>query len=415
MKILNIHARQILDSRGNPTLEVEVETRGGQGRASVPSGASTGTHEAVELRDNRKEFLGKGVLTAVQNVNVIIAKKLFGKECSRQAELDHLLITLDGTQQKSRLGANALLGVSMAACRAAANGRLYRYIGKLAGNNEFILPVPFCNVINGGKHAGNNLPIQEFMIAPVGAKKFSDGMRMVAETYHLLKDIIQKRYGKQAANVGDEGGFAPPLDDGRQALNLLAKAIEEAGYQKEMKIAIDAAASSFYNRGIYALQRQYSAELLSSYYLDLVKKYPVISLEDPFAEDDVEAFQRFMKKAATVHLQVIGDDLLVTNPERIQMAVEGNLCNALLLKLNQIGTVTEALQAAQLAMKNGWKVMVSHRSGETEDTFIADLAVGLGCGQIKAGAPCRGERTAKYNRLLQIEEELGKHARYARL
>ncbi|HLD06922.1 MAG TPA: phosphopyruvate hydratase [Candidatus Nanoarchaeia archaeon] len=413
MKITRVSGRQILDSRGNPTVEAEVCTKNAIGRAAVPAGASTGKHEAVELRDGRKEFLGRGVLTAVQNINTIIARRLVGKECARQEELDHLLAAIDGTPNKGRLGANAILGVSMAACRAAGNSRLYAYIGRLAGNREFVLPVPFCNVINGGKHAGNSLPLQEFMIAPVGAKRFSEGMRMVAETYHLLKGIIQKRYGRQAANVGDEGGFAPPLENAGQALNLLVKAIEEAGYGSEMKIAIDAAASSFYSRGIYALQRQYSAELLSGYYLDLVKKYPIISLEDPFAEDDSDAFQRFMRKAGD--LQVVGDDLLVTDPARIRMAIEGKLCNALLLKLNQIGTVSEALQAAQLAMKGGWKVMVSHRSGETEDTFIADLAVGIGCGQIKAGAPCRGERTAKYNRLLQIEEELGKKAKYARL
>jgi len=320
------------------------------------------------------------------------------------------MIDTDGTANKSNLGANAILAVSLAVAKASGN-ILYKRLEKLI-KKRLTMPIPFCNVINGGKHAGNALLIQEFMIAPVRAKSFSEAIRMNAETYHLLKEIIRKKYGRAAVNVGDEGGFAPQIDDARTALNLLVKAIEEAGYNKMIKIAIDFAASTYYNKGIYALKRQYSAELLTNYYLELIKKYPIISIEDPFAEDDFDAFKKITSKTK---IQIVGDDLLVTNKERIKLAIENKLCNALLLKLNQIGTLTEAIEAAQLAMKNGMNVMVSHRSGETEDTFIADLSVALGCGQIKAGAPCRGERTAKYNRLLRIEEELGNKGRYANI
>ena len=388
---------------------MDVHTNVSFGRASVPSGASTGKYEAVELRDNNKKYLGKGVLKAVDNVNKIIAKKIIGKDARRQKSIDKLMIDLGG-KNKEKLGANAILAVSLAIARASGDV-LYKRLGKLIGN-KFVMPIPFCNVINGGKHAGGNLKIQEFMIAPVGAKSFSEAIRMNSEVYHILKKIIQKRYGKSSVNVGDEGGFAPTIEDARQALNLLVKAIDEAGYNKKIKIAIDFAASEYYNKGIYSLKRQYSAELLMNYYMELIKKYPIISFEDPFAEDDFSAFQKLTKKTK---IQVVGDDLLATNKERIKMAIENKLCNALLLKVNQIGTLTEAIEAAQLATKAGWKIMVSHRSGETCDTFIADLVVALGCGQIKSGAPCRGERTAKYNRLLRIEEELGKKVKYAKV
>ena len=410
IRITKIKARQVLDSRGEPTVEAEVHTNVSVGIASVPSGASKGIYEALELRDNNKKYLGRGVLKAVDNVNKIISKKLIGMDCRKQKEIDRLMLDLDGTKDKSRLGANAILAVSLAVVKASAKNSLYKRLGKLTGN-KFVMPIPFCNVINGGKHSEGNLKIQEFMIAPM-AKSFSEAIRMNTETYHILKEIIKKKYGRAAANVGDEGGFAPQIDDAKTALNLLVKAIEEAGYNKKIKIAIDFAASEYYNKGIYSLKRQYSSEMLANYYLELVKKYPIISFEDPFSQDDFDAFQKITSKSK---IQIIGDDLLATNKERIKIAIENKLCNALLLKVNQIGTLTEAIEAAQLAMKNNWKVMVSHRSGETEDTFIADLAVALGCGQIKAGAPCRGERTAKYNRLLRIEEELGRKAKYAKI
>lgn len=375
----------------------------------MPSGASTGKHEAVELRDNNKKYLGKGVLKAVENINKIISKKIIGKDARKQKSIDKLMVDMAG-ENKSKLGANATLAVSLAVARASGK-QLYKRLQRLTGN-KFLMPIPFCNVINGGKHAGNALNIQEFMIAPVGASSFSEALRMNTETYHILKKIIQKKYGKSAVNVGDEGGFAPPIDDARQALNMLVKAIDEAGYNKKIKIAMDCAASEFFSKGIYSLKRQYSPELLTSYYLELIKKYPIISIEDPFAEDDFDSFQKFRKKTK---IQIVGDDLLVTNKDRIKMAIENKLCNALLLKVNQIGTLTEAIEAAQLAFNNNWNVMVSHRSGETSDDFIADLSVALGCGQIKSGAPARGERTAKYNQLLRIEEELGKKAVYAKL
>ena len=411
IKITKVKARQIIDSRGNPTIEVDVHTNVSFGRASVPSGASKGKYEALELRDNNKKYLGKGVLKAVDNVNRIIAKKIQGIDCRAQEKIDNLMIKLDGTSNKSKLGANAILAVSLAIARAASGNCLYRYLSKLTGNSKFLMPIPFSNVINGGRHAGNALKIQEFMIAPVGARTFSDAIRMNSETYHTLKNIINKKYGKTATNVGDEGGFSPNIDDARTALNLLEKAIEEAGYNKKIKIAIDFAASEYYNKGIYSLNRQYSSEILTNYYMELLKCYPIISFEDPFSQDDFDAFQKITSKTK---IQIVGDDLLATNKERIKTAIKNKLCNALLLKLNQIGTLTEAIEAAKLATKAGWNIMVSHRSGETEDTFISDLAVALGSGQIKAGAPCRGERTAKYNQLLRIEEELGK-ARYANI
>lgn len=420
--IQNIHARQILDSRGNPTIEVEMVSQRGTVRASDPSGASTGAHEAMELRDKARAFHGKGVLRAVQSVNKIIRPALLGK-IPDQTSVDNTLLFLDHTQNKSRLGANALLGVSMAACRLAAlekNKLLYEHIASLAQARP-LLPVPFANILNGGRHAAGGLAIQELMIAPIGARTFAQATQMIVETYDELKALIAHRYGKQWTLVGDEGGFAPPIKDVFEALNLLEEAVHRAGYKKSVKIAIDAAASEFYNAKTrkYMVGREMNAEKLTNYYWTLLEDYPIISLEDPFAEDDFDSWKNFMQhvhdkkiKKLQQPFQIVGDDLLVTNIKRIEIALEKGLCNALLLKVNQIGTVTEAISAAKVAMHYGWNVMVSHRSGETEDSFIADLAVGLGCGQIKLGAPCRGERTAKYNQLLRIEEALGKKARY---
>ncbi|MCP3683052.1 MAG: phosphopyruvate hydratase [bacterium] len=408
-KIKRVYAREVLDSRGKPTVEAEVYAGKTFGRAIVPSGASTGTHEAVELRDNDKRFQGNGVLKAVNNINKTLSKKIVGMDCTKQTQIDKKLIDADATKNKSKLGANAILAISMANARAAANTKGIQLF-ELLGKKKFILPVPFCNVINGGKHAAGDLKMQEFMIAPVKAKSFKDAIRMSAETYHILKKVIAKKYGKTAVNVGDEGGFAPNLKNATEALNILEKAIDIAGYKGKMKIAMDCAASEFYSQGVYNLERKYSASKLVDYYLDLVKSYPIISIEDPFNEDDFKSFADLTKESK---IQIVGDDLLVTNTNRIKKAIKAKSCNCLLLKVNQIGTLTEAMDAANMAIKNKWKVMVSHRSGETEDSFIADLSVALACGQIKSGAPCRSERLAKYNQLIRIEESLGKKARYA--
>jgi len=406
-KITKIKAREILDSRGNPTIEVDVYTNKFFAREAVPSGASTGIHEAVELRDGTKRYMGKGVQYAVNNVNNIIAKKLAGMDVREQKDIDKLMIELDGTHNKARLGANAILGVSLACARCSAVSQevpLYKLLG---GKN--VLPIPFMNIINGGKHADNKLSFQEFMIAPK-AKTFAESLRIGSETYQMLKKVIHKHYGKASTNVGDEGGFAPNLKTETEALHLLIETIESLGHQKEIKIAIDAAASEFYKRGKYNIDgREIEAHKLMEIYDSLIRDYPIVSLEDPFAQDDFLAWSDFMKKT---RIQVVGDDLLVTNPTRIGMAVDRKLCNALLLKVNQVGTLTEAMTAAKIALDNKWHVMVSHRSGETTSSFISDLVVGIGCGQIKAGAPCRGERLEKYNQLLRIEEELGKSAKY---
>jgi len=370
-------------------------------------------YEALELRDKTKHYYGRGVMTAVHHVNNILAKKLLGRDVTDQRGLDEAMITVDGTDNKARMGANAILGVSLAVSRCAAGVKqvpLYAYLGK-----GKVLPVPFSNFINGGRHAEGSLKIQEFMVAPVKAKSFEDATRIVSETYHALREIVSNKYGKAAVLVGDEGGFAPPLYDPHDAISLLNKAVYEVGYQDQVRLAIDAAASEFYDRKVqkYAVEQKklLEREELLEYYLNLIKTYHIISLEDPFDQDDHYAFQELMKKTK---IQIVGDDLLVTNPERIKEAVRQKLCNSLLLKVNQIGTLTEAYEAAGLAVRAGWKVMVSHRSGETEDAFIADLAVALGCGQIKLGAPCRGERTAKFNQLLRIDEELGKRAVYGK-
>jgi enolase len=413
-EIEKIHAREILDSRGNPTVEVDVFTCCGFGRAAVPSGASTGVHEALELRDGGDRYGGKGVLKAVKNVNEVIAPELIGANASAQREIDEIMIEMDGTPNKSSLGANAILGVSLGTAKAAACSvgmPLYKYLG---GVNTTCLPVPSFNVLNGGKHAGNELSIQEFMIEPVGAKNFSEGLRMAAETYHALGKILQGRYGVGATNVGFEGGYAPPLNKTHDALDAIMSALDVSGYSEEIKIGLDAAASSFYVDGGYSVDgdRLSPGELLD-YYVDLVSTYPIILLEDPFEED---AFDDFAKLTAKLpETIIVGDDLYVTNVKRLAKGIQMCSTNALLLKLNQIGSVSEAFDAARMSFRSGWKVMASHRSAETEDSALADVAVALGCELLKTGAPARSERTAKYNQLLRIQEELGTAAAYARV
>ncbi len=405
-----VRAREILDSRGNPTVEVEIVTEGGiQGSAAVPSGASTGICEAVELRDGGKRFGGKGVTKAVDVVSKKIQPRIRGMDVRQQKEIDSAMIALDGTKNKAKLGANAILGVSLACARAAAASeglRLYEHIDGKAS----LLPIPFFNVINGGKHAGSQLEFQEFMIAPVGANSFHDALRMGVEVYQTLKAQLQKSYGKAAINVGDEGGFAPPISTPDDALEALVKAIGDAGYSSEVKIGLDVASSTFYNDDKYTVTgKKYNTGELIEYYRELVAEYPIVSIEDPLQEEDYEGFVEATK---LIPIQIVGDDLFVTNPKRLVRGIEMGACNALLWKVNQIGTLTEALEAAALAMRNKYNVMASHRSGETEDNWVADLSVGIGCGQIKSGAPARGERTAKYNQLLRIEEWLGAKARY---
>jgi enolase len=407
-KIQKIKAREILDSRGNPTVEVDLFTAGGMARAAVPSGASTGTNEALELRDGGKRYGGKGVQKAVDNVNKLIARHVHGRDVRLQGELDEALIELDGTENKDKLGANAILGVSMAACRAAAMGKgvpLFVHIAGISGNKNMVLPVPSMNVINGGAHAGSSLAVQEFMIQPF-ADTFKEALRMGAETYQVLKGIVKEKHGKSAINVGDEGGFAPAIQDTEEAISLIMKAIEQAGYHGKIMLALDSAASGFYKDAAYHIDgKKLSTGGMVDYYAALAGKYPIISFEDPFEEEDWRGFTQLTQKVGQ-KVTVIGDDLLVTNVKRIRKAVEMEACNGLLLKVNQIGTVSEAIEAAKYAMQNKWKVMVSHRSGETEDSFIADLVVGLGTGLLKTGAPCRSERNAKYNQLLRIEEEM---------
>ncbi|MFA5077336.1 MAG: phosphopyruvate hydratase [Candidatus Micrarchaeia archaeon] len=402
----------MLDSRGNPTVEAEVKTQGAFARAIAPSGASTGVHEAHELRDGGKRFLGKGVLNAVQNVNGIIAPELIGMEVSEQQKIDKKMIALDGTGNKSNLGANAMVAVSMAAMKAAACEKKKQVYQHLGGN---ILPVPMMNILNGGKHAGNSLAIQEFMIIPKWPRSFRNAMEMASETYHVLGKRLEKKYGAGARNVGDEGGFAPNLKDCACALEEIISAVEEAGYGNEIGIGLDAAASSFYDAksGKYFIDgRRLDSGALMDYYAEIVPKYRIISVEDPFHEEDFGSFAAMTAKLGA-KVQIVGDDLLVTNPERLGVAVKRKAVNALLLKLNQIGTVSESMKVAEMCRKNNIRVVVSHRSGESEDSFIADFAVGIGAGQIKAGAPARGERTAKYNQLLRIEED--RHAVMARV
>jgi len=416
VKITGVSARQVLDSRGNPTVEAQIALGSAIGSAIVPSGASTGIHEALELRDGLSAFGGKGVLKAVNNIKRKITPKIINKNFSSGKEFDEFLLSLDGTVNKSRFGENAILSLSMAFRRALADKQglgLFQVLANEFSNKKLTLPVPFSNVINGGVHAGNELEMQEFMIAPIKAKSFSEGVQIVSETYHLLKKTIQKKYGKNATNVGDEGGFAPPVKDARQALNLLTKAISESGYEKELAIAMDPASSEFYNkRSKTYLTKKLSSDKLQKYYESLLSNYNIVSLEDPFEQDDFDAWKKITKKNGRKY-QIVGDDLTVTNPARVGLSVDQKLCNALLLKVNQIGTITESLTSARIALDAGWNVMVSHRSGETEDSFIADLTVGLGTGQIKLGAPARSDRVAKYNQLLRIEEFLGRKAKYA--
>lgn len=414
-EIKSIRARWVLDSRGNPTVEATVSTARHSASAIVPSGASTGLHEAKELRDGGKAFAGNGVEKAVANVNKKISKKLHGFDVTEQRAIDEAMMELDGTKNKSKLGANAILAVSLACAGTAAKELgvpLYQRIGVLAKNRNFSLPVPCMNIINGGVHAGNDLDVQEFMLAPIRAKSFSEAVRICSEIYHLLKMLLKDKHGAQAVNVGDEGGFAPPISSATNALDFMENAVSELGYSRKVKFALDVAASELYDeqRNSYMFEgKPRSAEWMLDFYDDISSDYPIFSIEDPFSQDDWDSFVTLTHGLGT-KFQVVGDDLLVTSPERIGRAIAVKAANALLLKVNQVGTLTESIDASRLAMKNSWNVMVSHRSGETEDTFIADLAVGLGCGQIKAGAPCRGERTAKYNRLLHIESEMKRPA-----
>jgi len=432
--IVSVKAREIFDSRGNPTVEVDLLTEYHLFRAAVPSGASTGIYEALELRDGDKaRLLGKGVLKAVANVNDKLAPRLIGMDVTQQRLIDETMVQVfDGTVNdwgwsKSKLGANAILAVSMAVCRAGAASMqipLYEYIANIAGKptDRFVMPVPCFNVINGGSHAGNRLACQEFMICPLGASTFKEALIIGAEVYHTLKSVIKKKYGQDACNVGDEGGFAPSVQDNNEALDVLMQALKDSGHESKVKIATDVAASEFYIDGKYDLDfknpngsppaMKKTAEEMIQYYKDWVSKYPFCSIEDPFDQDDWPAYSKMMKEMGK-DIQIVGDDLLVTNTKRIAKALDVAACNALLLKVNQIGSITEAIDAAKLSMRNGWGVMVSHRSGETEDSFIADLVVGLRAGEIKTGAPCRSERLAKYNQLLRIEEELGPKCTYA--
>ena len=413
-KIKKILAREILDSRGNPTVEVDVVLDNGiLGRAAVPSGASTGSKEAVELRDGDKgRYLGKGVLKAVNNVNKIIAPELSGKDPSEQIEIDNFMIKLDGTENKGKLGANAILGVSIAVAKAAAQNAglsVFKYLG---GDDARRLPVPFFNILNGGKHADNNVDIQEFMIAPIGAKSFNEALRMGAETYHNLKAVLKAK-GLSAA-VGDEGGFAPNLSSNEEAIQVIITAIEKAGYKpgQDISIVLDPAASEFYQEGKYILKADNSrltSEEMVTYYDNLISKYPIISIEDGLAEDDWEGWKLLTEQLGK-KIQLTGDDIFVTNPKIVAEGISQGIANSVLIKLNQIGTLTETLETVAMAKKAGYTCMFSHRSGETEDSFLADVAVATNAGQLKTGAPARSERLAKYNQLLRIEEELGDRA-----
>lgn len=411
---MHVFAREILDSRGNPTVEAEVFLDdGAHGIAGVPSGASTGAHEAHELRDGGDRYGGKGVQKAVKNVNEEIADALAGIEADDQRLLDKAMIELDGTDNKSRLGANAILGVSIAAAKAAAESAglpLYRYIG---GPNAHILPVPMMNIVNGGEHADSGVDVQEFMIAPLSAESFAEALRMGAEVYHSLKSVINAK--GLSTGLGDEGGFAPSVDSTRAALDLIVEAIEKAGFKpgEDVALALDVASSEFFEDGVYKFEGgEHSAEEMAKVYEELIAEYPIVSIEDPLQEDDWEGYANLTKTIGD-KVQIVGDDFFVTNPERLARGIKEHAANALLVKVNQIGTLTETFDAVDMAHRAGYRTMMSHRSGETEDTTIADLAVALGCGQIKTGAPARSERVAKYNQLLRIEEELGDAAVYA--
>ena len=416
-KIKNVHAREILDSRGNPTVEVDVRLESGiVGRAAVPSGASTGEHEAVELRDaHPSRYLGKGVRKALENVNTTIAGLLVGSDATDQTAIDRTLIDLDGTTNKGRLGANAILGVSLAVARAAAShlGQpLYRYIG---GANAMELPLPMMNILNGGSHADNNVDIQEFMIMPTGAPSFSEALRMGVEIFHNLKGVLRERDYSTA--VGDEGGFAPDLESNEEALLVIMEGIERANYSPgaDVMLALDPASSEFYNDGAYRLQAEAkpnkSSEEMVDFYAELTEKYPIISIEDGLAEDDWDGWE-MLTRAIGDKVQLVGDDLFVTNTNRLQRGIDQGIANSILIKLNQIGTLTETLSAIELAKKSNYTAVISHRSGETEDTTISDVAVATNAGQIKTGSLCRTDRTCKYNQLLRIEEELGEQGRF---
>lgn len=417
--IANIHARQILDSRGNPTIEVDVVTDNGfLGRAAVPSGASTGKHEAVELRDgDKKTYMGRGVLQAVKNVNEVIADQLIGVEVVKQAYIDDLLIKIDGTENKAKLGANATLAVSMAVAKAAAeesNLPLYRYLG---GVNATVLPMPLMNILNGGAHADNKIDFQEFMIVPIGASSFSEGLRWGVEIFHTLKTVLKKK--GFSTNVGDEGGFAPDIQSNEEAIEIVLQAIEAAGYKagEQIGIAMDAASTEMYDEAKKTYKfykssgKTISSDEMVAYWADWVKKYPIVSIEDGMAEDDWDGWKKHTESVGS-KCQLVGDDLYVTNVKRLQEGINKGIANSILIKVNQIGTVTETINAVQLAQTNGYTSIMSHRSGETEDTTIADLAVALNCGQIKTGSASRTDRLAKYNQLLRIEEMLGENAIY---
>ena len=412
--IIHTFAREILDSRGNPTVEAEVFLDdGARGVAGVPSGASTGVHEAHELRDGGERYQGKGVLKAVENINEKIADEIAGFEADDQRLIDQALIKLDGTDNKSELGANAILGVSIAAAKAAAESAalpLYRYIG---GPNAHVLPVPMMNILNGGAHADSGVDVQEFMIAPIGAESFAEALRMGAEVYHALKAVLKDK--GLSTGLGDEGGFAPSVDSTKAALDVIVDAIKKAGFEpgKDVALALDVASSEFFKDGKYHFEGgEHTAEEMSKVYEDLIDQYPIVSIEDPLQEDDWDGYTA-LTAAIGEKVQIVGDDFFVTNPARLQEGIEQKAANALLVKVNQIGTLTETFDAVELAHRNGYRTMMSHRSGETEDTTIADLAVALNCGQIKTGAPARSERVAKYNQLLRIEQELGDGAVYA--
>jgi enolase len=417
MKIQRVRAREVLDSRGQPTVEVEVTLKNGvTGRATVPSGASTGAHEAVELRDGGKRFLGKGVARAVRHVNEVIAPKLRGKEARDQLGIDQIMLDLDDSPNKARLGANAILGVSLAAAHAEARAQgmpLYRYLGGSAGKT---LPVPMLNVLNGGAHADNNVDFQEFMVVPYGMKSFAEALRAAAEIFHTLKKVLHDR--SLSTSVGDEGGFAPRLKSNAEAVELLLEAIDGAGYKtsSQVALALDVASSEFFDDGGYLFKksdgRKRSRDEMVRLYEDWVRQYPILSIEDAFAEDDWEGWA-MMTQALGKKIQLVGDDLFVTNKVRLQQGIDAGVANSILVKVNQIGSLTETLDTMKLAKEAGYTTVMSHRSGETEDVTIADLAVATNAGQIKTGAPCRGERTAKYNQLLRIEEDLGKRAVYA--
>ncbi len=417
MKIVKVHAREILDSRGNPTVEVDVTLNDGTcGRAAVPSGASTGEYEAVELRDGQaKRYLGKGVTRAVEHVNKTLARKLVGRDPRRQAEIDRLMIELDGTENKKHLGANAILGVSLAVAHAAAarSGKaLYAYLG---GSAARVLPVPMFNILNGGAHADNTVDLQEFMVMPVGARSFTDALRMGAEIFHALRAVLRGR--KLSTGVGDEGGFAPNLASDEEALAAIMEAIKAAGYRAgtQVRIAIDAAASELWKDGRYVFRKSGAADRTQSdmvdLYADWVARYPIVSIEDGMAENDWEGW-RLLTERLGRKIQLVGDDVFVTNPSRLRQGIEMGAANSILIKVNQIGTLTETLETITVARAAGYTTVISHRSGETEDATIADLAVAVNAGQIKTGSPCRGERTAKYNQLLRIEEALGRRAIY---